>query len=335
MRIPPLRAARLAARWGVRRLRRARRAHGFILMYHRVAEVGLDPWHLCVSPDRFAAQLRELCAMADPVPLEQLPSALRRGRRARPVFAVTFDDGYLDNLTAARPLLAEHGVPATVFVATDLIGSGRAYWWDRLAQAVLGARSLPRRIVLNVGETAFEWEDAGLSDEGGAGRQARERLHTALWSRLRLLDDGQRDAALGQLMQVPGASAGIAADTRAMDVDELRRLASDPLVTIGAHTLTHPVLPALGRDEKVRQVQGSAARCRALTGESPRVFAYPYGDLDDESVEVVRDAGFALACSTREDLVWEGDDLLQLPRIAVDNWSGEAFRQRLVRYWLP
>lgn len=334
MKLTPTRAARLAARWGLRRLRRSRRAHGFILMYHRVADARLDPWNICVSPANFRQQLRALTALADPVPLEGLPDALRRGRSERPVFAVTFDDGYVDNLTVATPLLAAHGVPATVFVASGLIGSGRAYWWDRLAEAVLGAPGLPDHVNLSIPGWEFTWRDGDLPAAGVACRKARERLHMALWSRLRLLADEQREAALEELVQLPGVSSAVEPTARPMDADELRRLAAHGHVSIGAHTLTHPVLPALGREEKVRQVEACTSQCRDLTGTTPRVFAYPYGDLDAESVEVVRAAGYAMACSTREDLVWEGDDPLQLPRIAVGNWSGAALRRRLSWYWL-
>jgi peptidoglycan/xylan/chitin deacetylase (PgdA/CDA1 family) len=335
MKLTPRRAARLAARWGLRGVRRISRAHGLILMYHRVADARLDPWSICVSPGNFREQMRALTAMADPVPLEDLPEALRRGRSQRPVVAVTFDDGYVDNLTTARPLLAEHDVPATVFVATGLIGSGRPYWWDRLADALLGVDVLPERIALSTLAGDFVWQDRALSDSGAAGRQARQRLHMQLWSLLRLLADDHREAALEELERLPGISTSGDLSARPMDADELRQLAADGRVCIGAHTLTHPVLPALSREQKVRQVELCAAQCRDLVGETPRLFAYPYGDLDPETVDVVRAAGYTMACSTREDLVWQGDDPILLPRIAVGNWSGDAFRRRLAWYWLP
>lgn len=335
MKLTPLRAARLAARWGLRGMRRARRAHGLILMYHRVADARLDPWNICVSPGNFREQMRALTAMADPVALEYLPQALRRGRGPRPVVAVTFDDGYLDNLTTARPILDEYNVPATVFVATGLTGSGRAYWWDRLADALLLTDRLPERIVLSALAADFVWQDSALSDSGAAGRQARQRLHIQLWSHLRLLADDHREAALDELVRLPGISAGGDPSARPMDADELRQLAADGRVSIGAHTLTHPVLPALSREQKVRQVELCAAQCQELVGETPRLFAYPYGDFDAETVDVVRAAGYTMACSTREELVWQGDDPLLLPRIAVGNWSGDAFRRRLAWYWLP
>ena len=81
-----------------------------ILMYHRVAEDPMDPYSLCVAPDRFEAQLRMICQSADVVTLDQLGE-----KGSRPRVVLTFDDGYADNLSAALPIAgnSEQRSPST------------------------------------------------------------------------------------------------------------------------------------------------------------------------------------------------------------------------------
>ena len=92
-----------------------------ILVYHRVAQGNVDPWALGVSPAHFAQQLQALKSIANPVSLEGLVNAKSdRELPPRPV-CVTFDDGYADNLLAAKPALESYRVPGTVFVRVVLV----------------------------------------------------------------------------------------------------------------------------------------------------------------------------------------------------------------------
>lgn len=329
------RVSQLAAQWGARRRRREGTPHGLVLMYHRVAESTTDPWGLCVSPQNFRAQMHVLTELADPVPLESLSASLRSGRAARTPVAVTFDDGYLDNLTNAKPILDEFKVPATVFVTTGGVGSERPFWWDRLADALLGSGRPPEQGDLKDGGLNFSWHDSRLTRPGRQGERARRRLHNALWSGLRDLEDEPREQALDALLAMTKAEANSDHGARPMRADELRRLVEGGGIQVGAHTVTHPFLPSWPADEKIRQIELSAEECREYLGQRPQSFAYPFGGLDDESVEAVRSAGFSLACSLRKDLVWQGDDPLVLPRVPVGNLDGKSFRRWLSWYWLP
>jgi len=71
-----------------------------------------------------------------------------------------------------------------------------------------------------------------------------------------------------------------------------------------------------------------------MLGERPSLFAYPYGELDGESAQLARQAGFTIACTTSRDMVWASNDPLRLPRIGVSNMSPGAFRFWLRWYWL-
>ena len=99
------------------KLRNAWRPGLRILMYHRVAPLAAYD-QLTVSPARFAQQMQEL-AQHQVVGLEDGLRALQSGPLRTPLIAVTFDDGYLDNLTEALPVLQRYGIPATIFVTTQ------------------------------------------------------------------------------------------------------------------------------------------------------------------------------------------------------------------------
>lgn len=82
-------------------------------MYHRVARVSFDPWELCVSPENFEQQLDVLSKRNKVIPLDELIDQLKKGRIFKNVVSITFDDGYIDNYTVAKPLLENFNLPAT------------------------------------------------------------------------------------------------------------------------------------------------------------------------------------------------------------------------------
>ena len=320
------------AKWVLRPWRRRRRAHALILLYHRVAHARSDPWKLCVSPANFRAQLEVLGRHCEFVRLTELPDRLAAGRppRRTPV-AVTFDDGYVDNLRNALPALKDAGAPATVFLATNWIGRAGGFWWDRLAETVLESARLPAKIDLDMGAAAFSW--AG-DESGPALARQRARLHRELWHFCQSLPDEERESALSRLAEIFGVRHAGDSDSRPMRADEVRELHDSGLVSIGAHAQSHRPLPLLSPAEQVAEISGSRDACRALTGATPDCFAYPHGAVAPGSPQLVERAGFRLACSTVEELAWPDRDRYQLPRVSVGNSDARRFERWLTGTWL-
>lgn len=318
-----MRTAKAVAR---RAVTRPWRAHGLVLMYHRVATASWDPWEICVSPDRFEQHLASLSRVADLVPLSELASRLRRGRGTRPAVAITFDDGYADNLHAALPVLERYNAPATVFLATAWIDRGEPFWWDRLSGILQSIEPLPFEVRLPIAAEEFIWQRQ--SDDGDHAR-ARDRLHVAIWSRLIMATDHERCAALDQLEGLADRTNGDDPCGRPMTRDELRRLAASPLIEIGAHTMTHCRLSDLPPDAQFEEIVGSRRQCRELTGEFASSFAYPFGALNGITPELVRQAGFERACSSKNDLVWGDGDSMLMPRVSVGNHTAQEFSRRM------
>lgn len=320
--------------YGSRRLRREQEAHGLVLMYHRVARVDADPWELCVRPGHFESQIALLREHADVLPLAELRGQLRKGRRSRPAVAITFDDGYVDNLRVAKPVLERFAAPATVFIATGQVGRSADFWWDRLAKLVLPERALPPDLELAIDDDRFRHHDRDLAATGGKARRARRRLHDRIWAWCVGRPDAGRDAILGGVAQWAGVDPAPDPDSRAMTAEELHALMDGGLVEIGAHSVTHPLLSRLPSAAKATEIAQSRADCERLTGRAPTAFAFPNGDVDAESFALVRDAGFSIACTSEQDLVWDASDARATPRIHVRDESGTALLRRLRWYWL-
>jgi peptidoglycan/xylan/chitin deacetylase (PgdA/CDA1 family) len=269
-----------------------------VLMYHRVAAPADDPWGLSVPPDVFASQIEALKRVRRVLPLADLVVRLRDGAGLRePLAAVTFDDGYHDAYTAARPILHQLDCPATVFVTTAMIGSNREFWWDELARIVLGSPSLPPSL------------GAGSAPDGAA----RRKLCWAVRRELRHQSPAEIDRRLEALSAEAGLDRAARPDHRAMTGEEVAAL-SDGLITIGAHTLNHPSLPHLPPVDRQAEVGQSRRACEALAGAPVEQFAYPFGYYDGPSVGAVRRAGFTLACTTVASVARRGSDPLRLPR---------------------
>jgi peptidoglycan/xylan/chitin deacetylase (PgdA/CDA1 family) len=246
---------------------------------------------------------------------------------------VTFDDGYRDNLHMAKPLLERYEIPATVFVASGYLG--REFWWDQLDRILPGPEALPERLTLKVGGTVHRFETAGRgghrSENPATAR--RERSLAWLYRLFEPLVEGERQQLFEQIRAWPGATTNDDPDRKVLSADEVRRLAQGNLLEIGAHTVSHPNLARLPISEQQTEVQQSKSYIEDLLNQPVTSFAYPHGSLSDATVAVVRDAGYACACTSSNDVVWNRSNCFQLPRFWAGDWDESLFARWLNR-WL-
>jgi len=264
-----------------------------ILLYHRIDRSARDRWRLCVSPENFAAQLDRLVQRFQPVPLRELSESVRDGRIRHGSIALTFDDGYRDNLTIALGLMKDRGAPATFFLSGDGAADGDSFWWERL-DASLEKMGLD-------GDAAgkFHWRLARISEE----------------DRRRLLDDLPR---------------GDGPFPPRMTEAEMARLAVEPLAEIGAHGWSHRALDPLAPEEQRREIGENMRTLSDKFGVEIVSFAYPFGGpVTVETREVLLELGVELACAIGTEPVTARTDPLALPRLEVGDWSGEEFEMRL------
>ena len=344
-----------AARFGARGMRHfARRVRArlappaLVLMYHRVAEVPVDPWGLCVSPRHFATQLAVLKRTCTPMALSKMVQLVREGRRLpRRAVAITFDDGYADNLWQAQRLLAEHDLPATFFIATGLLGKDREFWWDELEGILLQSHSLPAVLDLEVAGQSYSWRVAGAKAGGGEAAwrawqeppSERHALYGALWKLLHETPPEERESVLSVLRAWAGTSSRARQTHRLLSEEELGMLAAKPGVEVGAHTVSHGALPFLTREVQRQEIGRSKACLEALVRRPVRGFSYPNGLCSDETMRLVREEGFGWACTVGNE-PWttpvagrRSTSPFALPRLQVMNEGEDAFRRQLRAWW--
>jgi len=300
-----------------------------VLAYHRVAAVPVDPWELAVAPDHFGGQLDVLRDMGRISPLRDLLDLAGTDRvMAHHVqFAVTFDDGYVDNLRIAVPLLEAVDAPATVFIAPGLLDRPH-YWWDVLAALVLGPGAGVARLAAAARSTGLIGDDDGrtATDEAAASV-----LHGLLHARLITRSLGAIDDALERLAAALAIELPVP-DGRPLTTDELMELAGHPLVSIGVHTMTHPQLPGLPPAEVRCEIADASQRLDELLGPSRRVLAYPYGASSPEVVRVAAELGVVHGVTTRSGWVRRRGDGLRVPRLQPRDVDADEFEEWLRRW---
>jgi peptidoglycan/xylan/chitin deacetylase (PgdA/CDA1 family) len=333
-------------RRAVGRLRRRMTARAVILMYHRIGPADGDPWHLCVSPERFDEHLSVVARVMRPLSMAQLVKALRERQLPRRAAVVTLDDGYADNLHAAKPLLERHGVPATVFVTSGYVGSPREFWWDELEDLVLRPDLLPPTLRLELAGRVHQLElgEAARYDEaqrrGDRARRTWEApastrlgFYRAVWELLRPVSPVERQRALDALRAWVGHDGHARGTHRPLDRGEVATLARGGLVEIGAHSVSHPHLSSLEPAAQREEIWRCKADLEGMVSQPVTSFAYPHGDFAPVTASLVREAGFASACSTVAESIGVRSDAYALPRFAVGDWSGDELAKKLAA-WL-
>jgi peptidoglycan/xylan/chitin deacetylase (PgdA/CDA1 family) len=315
-----------------------------VLTYHRVAENIADPQRLAVHPAKFSQHLEVLADITRPVPLEELPERMKnRSPDDLPLSAVTFDDGYADNMSIALPILKQHGIPATVFVASSTIESDSEFWWDALERILLQPR-LPEELTLRIGGETRTWsfrQDAVLIrafwDVYMEPRLTAHEAYLYICGRMRMLSEEEQADVMNQLYEWSGIDRRARENYRTFTAAQLKQIAQDKLITIGAHTVNHLNLANIGRDSQFFEIEEGKARLEQLLGCPVKTFAYPYGREEDYcrcTVKFVRKAGFSCACTTIPHMVSRWTDPLQMPRFSVGNWNGNIFRRKLAEFML-
>lgn len=288
-----------------------------IALYHHVADVAADPWELAVSPHHFEKQIAMLARAFEVVPLTEI----KAGRASRkPLAAITFDDGYRDVATVAAPILERFDCPATVFLTTGAIGGKREFWWDELCRVVIESGF--------VGEITFTAKGRAVRQRLELGYNQRRRAHMDIWTRLAPLEARERSDILEALAAQTGTDLSPRPSHAIMSADDVAGLKGG-MLSVGAHTVTHPNLPDLECESQWREISQSRRDCEALTGEAPEVFAYPHGTFTAASVDAVRAAGFTYGVTCKIDFVRADNDDALLPRFPTRDCGGLEMLLRL------
>lgn len=272
-------------------------------MYHRVLPAA-DAEHnavepgMFVTPETFERHLAWLAESFHVLPLHEIVARLGENLALPPrACAITFDDGWRDNHDYALPALERRGLPATIFVVTDRVGTEGSFWPDEVCRRMA---SLPgaaqRALVVAVGAS----------------------LHgdpvDSLLAHLKQLREEARERALDRLRrETRDPSAGA---RELLDWSECDRLARAG-VEIESHGSTHAILTGVSRDEAERELRSARERLRERAHGRRGLLAYPSGAHDEVVRRLARGAGYTAAFTTEPGLARATDDPMALPRLGV------------------
>ncbi|MDJ1156911.1 polysaccharide deacetylase family protein [Chelatococcus sp. SYSU_G07232] len=312
-------------RWGLAAIHRSRadrwlapaaRGCGVILMLHHVR-----PWRprgfapnriLEITPEFLDSVLR--CVAEEGfefVAMDEVPERLRRGKQGRPFVAVTFDDGYRDNVLYAAPVLDRHGAPWTMFVTTGFAERTASLWWLELEEAI---RRLDH-VALTIDGTRRCWPCRNDGEKSAAFDEIYWDLRAGREERLR--------EVVGILAAQASVEGRALVEHLCLDWQGIAELARHRGVTIGAHTLTHPMLAKHSEAVARSEIVEAKSLIEARIGRSVRHLAYPVGDrgaAGPREFTLAREAGYATAVTTRPGHLFPEHDahLTALPRVSIN-----------------
>jgi len=290
---------------------------GAVFMLHHVRPARSDAFqpnrHLEITPEFLRVAIGRIRANGyEIISLDEAVDLLKSGYGHRRYAVLTFDDGYRDNLQYAYPVLKELDAPFTVFVTSGFVDRTSELWWLAL-----------EHIIKRNDKVAF-------TEAGGEGGLSCRTLAEKNACFDRLLDhlalevsEADQRVLVRALADRYGVDLTALADDLVMNWDEVRCLAEDPLVSIGAHTHDHYAMARLNADEARADVVKGLERLERELGRRPKHFAYPYGKsyaVSPRDADILRDIGFASSVTTQPGVLQSVNarDPMMLPRVSLN-----------------
>jgi peptidoglycan/xylan/chitin deacetylase (PgdA/CDA1 family) len=261
-----------------------------ILVWHNVEGTWCYPAHPGAGIAGLARQLAWLKRLATVVPLAPSLAALSAGRPLPPrAVALTFDDGYRDNLDLAVPLLERLGLPCTFFLVPGLLSREVRPWWEVLAWGF--ARSTRGTVW---------WEGRPLRTDDRWGRRS------FVWAveRMKAADRSTRDRRVGELLDLLQPEGSPGEERMFLDWDGARGLVRRGF-SVGSHSMYHAILSREAPDAQLHDLVVSRRRLEAELDVPIRLLAYPNGtrtDYDGATVRAAQQAGYQHALAAHAGL---------------------------------
>jgi len=305
------------------------RGIGAVLMLHHVRPEKPGDFEpnriLKVTPHFLEQVIRQVRASGfEIVSLDEAQFRLVEGEYRSPFVCFTFDDGYRDNLEYAYPIFKRHDLPMAVYVPTEYPDRHGDLWWLALEKVIVKVNALSVKI-----------DGSPRRLRCGTAAEKDAAFHSVYWW-LRSIDEVDARSFVRDLCDSVDFDPDALCNDLMMTWDEIRQLAADPLVTIGAHTRRHYALAKLTLAEARVEIEESVWRIERETGKLCRHFSYPYGDetsAGPREFALVKELGLRTAVTTRKGLIHprHACELTALPRVSL---NGDYQKPRYVKVLL-
>jgi peptidoglycan/xylan/chitin deacetylase (PgdA/CDA1 family) len=300
-----------------------KREHAAVLMYHSVVDSKLAPYidpDNTISVEEFESHIRFLKNKCNVISMETLVLYLNKGQPLpRKSVVITFDDGYLDNLTLAAPILEKYELPATVFICTGYVERGDSQWIDEIYSIF----SFRRQHQLQINNQTFDLLDRGSLQH--AYDTVKGLLIDADYDTRKLLLNRIKDQLNPDLLQTPRLT---------LNWKEVQQLKTHfPLIEIGLHTRDHLNLTALSEKEIKKEIRQCQKDYESALGSKAKYFSYPYGLHNSFIRKTTKELGLHSSLAVYPvDLVSHSSNLMSIPRLTANDslldmklWMSGAF----------
>lgn len=292
------------------------------LYYHRVTEYNRDINLIAVTPNNFREQMKWLkdnyLIVRAEDDWEELP---------RDAVCITLDDGYIDNLVFAAPILEELQIPATIFVSTQGMRNIEQVWWNELENMLLEEGDYPEEFHLNDEYFECTWK----TDSPEKRKNCYVALHFLMKN---YFEFNKRENVLEQLEQWSGRKT---LRNYIVDVKQCESLSSFDNITIGAHTVTHPSLKTLSPKKQEYEIKESIKDIERVISHRVKLFSYPFGypdvDYDEEAICILKNTGIMKAFTTGYALWKPGCSEFEIPRLVARDWDLKEFINYIGEAW--
>jgi peptidoglycan/xylan/chitin deacetylase (PgdA/CDA1 family) len=278
-----------------------------ILMYHRVSPKKDDWSHESLSPQAFESQMEYFCREYEILPLDDLAQYIHQGKSLpHKAVVVTLDDGYKDNYIYAYPIFKKYHIPATVFITTGHIGTGKLFWWDKVSYFI-------QHTVI---------ENLNLEELGRFSLQSvhdKSRASFMITERLKKLPEKRKAFIIEKLISISGVESPSQGTGKELILswDEVREM-NNHGITFGAHTVNHPILTNIPLEQAKWEIVQSKRDIKEKLGKEVTTFSYPNGNFNPEIAQFVKESGFTCAVSALPSkLISPNDSPYELSRIRV------------------
>ncbi len=288
---------------------------GHILMFHSVRPTNIMKKYpfdsdLEVSPEYLEAVIRFFIEHNYIIiSLDQLCDILQNSKKLDKKFiVVTFDDGYADNYFYAYPILKKYNAPFTIYVTTGFVDRSAIMWWHLLGDIVASNKA----ITFQLRRQVFQFDCSNFFGK----KEAFYKISSLITNS----DENQHLDVLKAIFDPYGVDLYKITDELSLTWKQIQSLSNDPLVTIGAHTISHYALGRISKNAAMQEMRGSKETLEKYISKSVKHFSYPNGgkgDADLREFDAAKNCGFDTATTTRPANIFYNhcNFLHSLPRI--------------------
>jgi peptidoglycan/xylan/chitin deacetylase (PgdA/CDA1 family) len=286
------------------------KAKAFVLMYHRVLEstnkecIFVQPG-MYVSKTTFSSHVKFLKSNFKIISLDELVQRIETGQSLINCCSITFDDGWIDNFTHAFPVIKEYQVPATIFLATNFIGTDKLFWPEELCfylqQQLTNKLSLPDSIERVIKKEFFFKND-------------NIKLLDRIIENVKKLDPDERKNIIDELRST---SSKKSPRRLLINWHEAKTMLESGLINFGAHTANHVILDQVSLFKAEQEIIQSREDIDKNLGLHVNHFAYPNGNYNSALIKILTRVGFKSAVTTRKGRLDNKTSFYEIPRIGV------------------